>query len=238
VEKNCKDSPLLSLNGDKDIIISLSPQSICFSEGCRLYVLDQLDAITSLQLENAIEVLPDWRREKTLRFKFEQGRKECAFSYLLLCHALREQYGITEQPAFIIGEHGKPELSFPNTPDNQSSLLRRIRGELPFFNLSHCKNAIACVLSDRSVGVDVERIGRYSESLARHVLNESEYEEVVRSADPQTAFIRFWTKKEAVVKLTGRGIDDDLKNLLSNYPGVSFFVKEYPDKGYVITVAQ
>ena len=56
---------------------------------------DILDAITSEELDAAIASLPSWRREKALRFKHRQGRLECAFSYLLLCQALRETYGIS-----------------------------------------------------------------------------------------------------------------------------------------------
>ncbi|MBR6973631.1 MAG: 4'-phosphopantetheinyl transferase superfamily protein [Bacteroidaceae bacterium] len=194
-----------------------------------LLILDNLDAITSEELEAAIASLPQWRREKALRFKFEQGRKECAFSYLLLCQALREVYRITEQPSFSYGEHGKPELSF-------NSQLSTLNSQL-FFNISHCKQAIACVVSNQPVGVDVERIGRYNESLARHVLNDSEFALVSQSPDPQVSFTRFWTQKEAIVKLTGRGIDDDLPNLLLKYNNVSLHTEDHLDKGYILTVA-
>lgn len=189
----------------------------------RLFIKDGLDAITPEELEEAIAALPEWRREKTLRFKHEQGRKECAFSYLLLCQALREVYGITKQPQFSIGEHGKPSLVLETSDIH--------------FNLSHCKSAIACVVAPFAVGVDIERIGRYDEALARHVLNDQEFAAVQQASDPQLAFTRYWTRKEAVVKLTGRGIDDDLKNLLLKYKDVALRTEEYPDKGYVLTVA-
>ena len=189
----------------------------------RLFIKDDLDAITPEELEEAIAALPEWRREKTLRFKHEQGRKECAFSYLLLCQALREVYGITEQPQFSIGEHGKPSLVLETSDIH--------------FNLSHCKSAIACVVAPFAVGVDIERIGRYDEALARHVLNDQEFAAVQQASDPQLAFTRYWTQKEAVVKLTGRGIDDDLKNILLKYKDVALRTEESPDKGYVLTVA-
>lgn len=188
----------------------------------RLFIKENLDAITAEELEEAIAALPDWRREKALRFKHEQGRKECAFSYHLLCQALKEVYGITQQPQFSIGEHGKPSLAFDSSPH---------------FNLSHCKAAIACVVSDQEVGLDIECIGRYKEPLARHVLNDQEFAAVQQAPDPQLAFTRYWTQKEAIVKLTGRGIDDDLKNLLLKYKDVSLCTEEHLDKGYVLTVA-
>ncbi len=105
----------------------------------KLYVLDNLAAITSDELEAAIASLPDWRREKALRFKHEQGRKECTYAYLLLCQALQETYGINEQPSFLIGEHGKPELSFVQggSPASSSSHLSPLTSHLSplHFNL-------------------------------------------------------------------------------------------------------
>jgi 4'-phosphopantetheinyl transferase len=199
--------------------------------GYKIFVREDLASISSEELEAAIASLPDWRREKALRFKHEQGRKECAFSYLLLCQALREVYGITEQPSFLIGEHGKPELDF-----NPNSQLSTLNSQL-FFNISHCKQAIACVVSSHPVGIDVESIGRYSESLARRVLNDTEFAAVSQAPDPQIPFIRLWTQKEAVVKLTGRGIDDDLPNLLLKYNNVSLQTEEHMDKGYILSVA-
>ena len=187
-----------------------------------LFLHDNLHAITSAELAEALEALPAWRRERALKFRFEQGRKECAFAYLLLCKALREVYGIAEQPRFVWGEHGKPMLE--DYPDIH-------------FNLSHCKEAVACVVADRAVGVDVESIGRGNDALMRHVLNDAECEQVERSADPKVEFTRFWTQKEAFVKLTGRGIDDDLKNLLVKHQNVSLQTEAYTEKGYVVTVA-
>lgn len=195
-----------------------------------LFIRDDLDRIASAEVEQMLTQLPSWRREKALRFKHEQGRKECACAYLLLCQALRDVYGISEQPSFIIGEHGKPELSFDSQQLTVNSQI--------FFNLSHCKNAIACVVADRPVGVDVESIGRYNESLARHVLNNQEFSLVQQASNPQLAFTRLWTQKEAIVKYTGRGIDDDLKNLLIKYNNVYLHTEEHLDKGYVVTVAQ
>lgn len=69
------------------------------------------------------------------------------------------------------------------------------------------------------------------------MLNEQEFAQVINSRQPDIEFARFWTQKEAIVKLTGRGIDDDLKNLLLKYNNVSLHTEEHPDKGYVLSVA-
>lgn len=193
----------------------------------RLFI-QHLDDLTTDDLHRALAQLPEWRRTQALRFKFEQGQKECAFAYLLLCRALREVYGVEEQPAFRVGEHGKPSLVFGHTQPAHPI----------HFNLSHCRKAVACVVSEESVGVDVEQLGRYHEGVARHVLCPAEMDEVLSAPDPQLPFTRLWTQKEALVKLTGRGIDDDLQHLLYKYNNVSFHTEENTEQGYVLTVAQ
>ena len=204
----------------------------------RIAIIDNLDAITSEELEVTISLLPQWRREQAMRFKHEQGRKECAFSYRMLCQLLKEEYGIEEQPAFVYGEHGKPSLSFANIHLSHPSTFSHPSHPSPiYFNLSHCRKAIACVVSDSEVGIDVECFGRYKESLARHICNDEELSRIALSSSPDTEFTRLWTQKEAVVKLTGRGIDDDLKNLLVKYNNVSLKTEVFPKKGYAVSVA-
>lgn len=163
-----------------------------------IYV-QNIESITSAEFAAALASLPQWRREQAMKFKYEQGRKECAFSYLLLCKAMKDKYGIDAQPSFIIGEHGKPSLDgYPHI----------------HFNLSHCKSAVVCAISDTEVGVDIEMTGRYSEALARYCMNEAEMRQILLASSPDTEFTRLWTQKEAVFKLIGSGISDDIKNIL------------------------
>ena len=88
-----------------------------------------------------------------MKFKHEQGRKTCAAAYLLLCEGLRKEYGITEKPVFEYGEHGKP--SIVGHPEI-------------CFNISHCREAVLCALSDKPIGVDIESIREYKDTLVHY----------------------------------------------------------------------
>jgi len=158
------------------------------------------DDIAGFDLETALPLLSEQRREQTLRFRFELGRKTCAMAYLLLCEGLRNEYGMTEPPVFKYGEHGKPFIV--GHPDIH-------------FNMSHCREAVICAVSDRPVGVDVESVRKYRESLARYTMNDDELAQILQSPRPDVAFIRLWTMKEAVLKQSGRGIVDDMKSVLT-----------------------
>lgn len=175
----------------------------------KLYISTE---IKSFSLAEALEQISPERREKALKFRFEQGQRECVLAYLLLKRGLKEMYGIDGNPRLSEQPDGKPILTdYPHI----------------HFNLSHCKEAVVCVIGDEPVGVDVERVGRYNESLARQVLNDEEMQNVEASDSPDREFIRYWTKKEALLKLTGEGIRDDLKKALSR-TDVAFDIEESP----------
>lgn len=180
------------------------------------------DDIQAFDLAAALPLLSEQRREQCLRFKHELGRKQCALAYLLLCEGLRKEYGITEKPLFEYGEHGKPALvGLPHV----------------YFNLSHCKEAVVCMIDRQPVGVDVESIGRFKESLARYVMNDDELQLIHESDELEVAFTRLWTMKEAVLKLSGEGLCNDVKNVLSGFSG-QMETTVNKTKGYVYTIAR
>lgn len=158
------------------------------------------DDIAGFDFEAALPLLSDQRREQALRFKHELGRKTCAAAYLLLCEALRKEYGIMEKPVFEYGEHGKPFI---------------IGHPEIHFNLSHCREAAICVVADRPVGVDIESIRPYKDTLVRYTMSDEEITRISQSQHPAREFIRLWTMKEAVLKLSGEGIRNDMKSVLS-----------------------
>lgn len=188
-----------------------------------LYINDRLSECTDEQLKRVLDALPAWRKEQALRFKFREGVVECALSYALLCEALRER-GITDSPTFIYGQDGKPSLQ-----------------EYPMvhFNLSHTNGVAACAVSDHAVGVDVERLGRYSESLAEYTMNADELAQIHASTDCDLEFTRLWTMKEATGKLIGEGISTNVRGLLSDHSyNIIYRTTVNTEKGYVVTVAQ
>ena len=74
------------------------------------------------------------------------------------------------------------------------------------------------MVSDHPVGVDIESIHRYSESLARYVMSDTEMEEILHAENPALVFTQLWTRKEAAVKRSGYGISNDMKHVLEELP--------------------
>ena len=181
-----------------------------------IYLNDDLE---TFDWQAALPLLSEQRRQQCLKFKHELGRKTCAAAYLLLCQGLRREYGIEEPPVFEYGEHGKPAIvGHPEI----------------CFNMSHCREAALCVLSDRPVGVDVESIRSYSESLARYTMNDEEMLLILKARRPEVEFTRLWTLKEAVVKRSGEGIRNDMKHVLDGLKEAKTEINE--KKSYVFSI--
>lgn len=177
--------------------------------------------IEHLNVEQALQLVGDARRNYALRYRNELHRRLSLAAALLLRQALNEHYGISNMPRWDFGAHGKPFL--PDYPHIH-------------FNLSHCDCAAVCVVDSQPVGVDVECINRYDPLLVERTMNEKEQKEIRTSSSSAEAFITLWTMKEALLKLTGEGISADLHHTLADKDNFSF--QSIKQNGYIITVAR
>lgn len=169
----------------------------------------------------AIPHIPKWRLDKAMSYRFDIDRFLCAKSFLLLEDMLRRNFGMDYCPEFSFGSNGKPY--FRDHPDI-------------CFSISHCHKGIACAVMDRPVGIDIEEI-QYDDNLAEVILNPEELA-IVRNADePGIRFTEFWTKKESLLKLTGEGLRDNMKEVLDCVDGVSFTTGINRSAGYVYSTA-
>ncbi|MBR1389689.1 MAG: 4'-phosphopantetheinyl transferase superfamily protein [Prevotella sp.] len=175
--------------------------------------------IWNFDLEAALAEISEQRREQALKFKHELGQRTCVLAYQLLRQLLREEFGFTDLPVFEYGAHGKPAII--GRPDIH-------------FNLSHCRRAVVCAVSHQPIGIDVESIREYKESLARYTMNDEELQQISSAPRPDEAFVRLWTMKEAALKLIGTGISNDLKPVLTDHPHFHFTTHVAPQ--YIYTV--
>jgi len=182
------------------------------------------EEFSSGQLNDMIDSLPLFRKEKALSYVFDRDRLLCAKSYMMLSDLLKEKYGIYDKPDFEFGPHGKPYLL-----DSDK-----------FFNLSHCPKGILCVVGDEEIGCDVEEIvPDLDMDLCRMCFNEKEQDHILSSPQPTVEFTRLWTRKEAYLKLTGEGLSDSLPDILSEsvLSRVNLFSSSHMDKGCESTIA-
>ena len=92
----------------------------------------------------------------------------------------------------VYNEYGKPYLK-----DNAL-----------YFNLSNCKKYTVCVVADKEIGVDIQKI-TMKESIIDRICT-SEEQKTIKTAED---FTKIWVKKESYVKCLGMGIGYGLKNV-------------------------
>jgi len=157
-----------------------------------VYITD----ITPLKQEGRFlrlyEKMPLYRKEKIDRLKSQEDKRRSLAAGLLLEYAMH----LNQIPEREIeeSENGKPS----------------IKGRSDFhFNLSHSGDKAMCIISDKEVGCDVEKIKDYNPSIARRFFSDEENLILLNEEDDlekKQLFFRMWTLKESFIKVIGKGI--------------------------------
>lgn len=123
----------------------------------------------------------------------------------LLSYGLSEQLNIKIDEQTLLnmldyGKYGKPYLK------NYPSI---------FFNISHCDGLVGCVISDKEIGFDIEKITKCNDLIIKKVLTDNEQKILshYKNEEYKEMFYRFWTLKESYLKWDGSGFSKDPKNI-------------------------
>ncbi len=112
-----------------------------------------------------------------------------------------------------------------------------------YWSLSHKPEYVAAVVSKDKVGIDIEEIKPRAESIFAHVASDEEWELKERSWD---TFFRYWTAKEAILKVIGIGISGlktcriisvpDENHIALDYNGQFFLVEQLRYKNHIVSI--
>jgi len=153
------------------------------------------------------QTLPVEEMERAQRFVFEEDRSGFIVARGLLRVIIARYLALDPRRLrFCYNSYGKP------------GLLRESEQDSLFFNMSHAKGLALYALSrNREVGIDIERIraDRTGEEIAKTVFSPRELEvfRKIPAEMKRRAFLNCWTRKEAYVKATGRGLSIPLDQL-------------------------
>lgn len=152
--------------------------------------------VDDLNLPKAYRLLPEERKNKVDNFIFQKDKKLSAGAYLLLDKMLKEE-NIT-RPVFKTSKYDKPYIA------NHENI---------HFNLSHSGTVVACAVSDRQIGADIEyNDPQIDLDIAKNYFHDSEYVNIMNAEIPSDEFFRYWVLKESYMKYTGLGFQLDLNS--------------------------
>lgn len=165
-----------------------------------LYIMNINSLKDKAQFDLWYSQMPDFRKRKIDSFKPHHSKLLSLGAGMLLDKAMKD-LGIDEYEV---------ELE-----DNQKP---RIRGrEDIFFNISHSGDMVILGISDREIGVDIEKIRNFKDSLIDYVFSPEDKDlakELMESeSDADRIYTKLWTVKESIMKHSGRGISFAPKNI-------------------------
>ena len=173
-------------------------------------------------------------QQDILRFKQEKDRHRKLVSSLLLRFFLKNFLNLSEY-SVSKNKYGKPYLkAYPDF----------------HFNMSHSGNWVVGSVSDKPLGIDIERISTFHDfmGIAKRFYSEKEYAFLLEHDEKLRLeiFYDIWTKKESLIKAVGKGLSIPLKSFtvpiksdgLIEYNGVcwSVYIPEFWDEHYKISI--
>ena len=163
-------------------------------------------------MNKGLKLVPAYRKDKIERYRFMEDKERSLAAGLLLNYA-------TKLYSIYMSYAGEIELktasddifnvkldelvkSYDTSYDHNIEYAGNGKpvysGLEIHFNLSHAGTCVVCAVSDRPVGIDIERPRKNAIKVAERFFTQAECDWI--------GFARIWTLKEAYAKLTGDGI--------------------------------
>jgi len=100
-----------------------------------------------------------------------------------------------------------------------------------YWSLSHKPEYVAAVVSKDKIGIDIEEMKPRDELLFARVASDAEWELNKRSWD---TFFRYWTAKEAILKVIGIGISGLRTCRIISVPDESHIALDYNEQFFLV----
>ena len=165
-----------------------------------LYIMNINSLEDPAQFDLWYAQMPDYRKRKIDAFKPERSKLQCLGAGILMGRAMADiglgSYEIEQD------KHEKPHI--------------KGRRDI-FFNISHSGDMVILGISDREIGVDIEKIKNFKDNLVNYVFSEGDKalakELMNGDGDPNKVYTRLWTIKESIMKHNGKGIAMEPKSI-------------------------
>lgn len=139
-------------------------------------------------------IISEQKRKRIDRYKYVDDYRRSLLGDVLSRTLLEKMTGINARELDIcIDDMGKPYV------ENAGNA---------YFNVSHSREYVACIISDKPCGIDIETMDKDNLDIAKRFFAKSEYEYISDCPKEQVKnrFYEIWTAKEAYSKYEGKGL--------------------------------
>ena len=179
------------------------------------------------EYEKWYSLMGEDKQKRVDRFRFSEDKKRTIAGEMLARIGISEWCGkAPEDIVFLAHKKGKPYAS----------------GLKVEFNVSHSENMVVCAISDKPIGIDVEKLRPVDLKIAKRICTEEELEYLFGhpaeegdfkvTNDPLLIlrFFKLWTAKEAYGKLLGTGL------AVMNLPAKTDAISDIIDDEYFVSI--
>ncbi|MBQ8391695.1 MAG: 4'-phosphopantetheinyl transferase superfamily protein [Clostridia bacterium] len=197
------------------------------------YEIIDISEVPDEELINCFFYMNKEKQEKIKRYRDSLAQKLSIGGEWLVRKLLSDYSKISPYDIII----SRDELGKPFTPDFQEI----------FFSISHSENFVAAVISDRQVGIDIEKLRFLSVKASKKICCDEEIYYIFgknradidfdskQPPDVIKRFLEIWTAKEAYYKCIGTGIKNPKAlNILS----CNANLMKFEEKDYLICIAE
>lgn len=184
------------------------------------------------KISNFLSSFNEDEKKRASRFVFEKDRYQYISAHGALRDVLSRYVGIdASQVQFRKSITGKPFLSKPHTNLE--------------FNISHSGDKILIGIAHSPLGVDIEMIKNNFafDEVSNVYFSEKEKTGIKTSVKPQETFLRFWTRKEAILKASGSGISEEITRIIvcdrinNSILPQDYHVNSFRQQGFLAAIA-
>ena len=156
---------------------------------------------TKDDLRKAGSILSPDEKERARKYRFEKDYKLYMAGKIMARTILGKYFNIRpDEVQFRVDEYSRPHLMYPGKKDFD-------------LNISHSGEYVIAGISDRPIGVDIERIKPVGLDIAGVCFHDREIKYLFSDRKKiYENFFRLWTLKEAFIKAVGQGLSYPLKD--------------------------
>ena len=217
-------------------------------------IFDHMHLSSDEAVREMLPLVSEQRRQQALRYQHTFGQFCCLKSYLMLLELLAAVYPELDKakPEFGYTEKGKPFLL--DRPDihfsishTKNAILVAIADAPIGVDIEAFRSPSAALIARTMNATEQAAIAASAATAASAAIATSAatldrlgtaYSPGTPQASgtPEALFSAIWTRKEAVLKLRGTGIEGDLREVLSG--SETILTRIFPRKGYAFSIAQ
>lgn len=146
--------------------------------------------------EKHLAALPTFMQQDVCRYKMLKDRQSRLLARLMIKQYLQEN------------KYDATLYNWKKTMNEKPFILNG-----PAFNITHSGDRVVVAFSKQSIGIDIEEINDVDVQGLSTYLHHQEKIYIDTAPHKQDAFFTIWSKKEAYLKATGKGISSGLSKI-------------------------